>query len=471
MEGLLSEYINLLNSWREIFHQKRIFFRSLSLALSFCLSLGRKTISRALCAAGFDQRDWTASYRFFSKRLWSPRVLFRPVFKNVHKFLDGEDMIAVAYDDTLVRKSGKKIRNSSWQRDPLSPPFSVNFVWGLRYLQASLLVPLYKQKEPLPPRALPVQFEQLPKFKKPSRRASDEEWRKYEELISKYNTSTRFVSELRYLRRELDVQGFREKPLLASCDGSFCNRTCFTADIERTQIIARARKNARLYKRNLSEQSKGRGPKKFYNPASFTPEDVRRDESIAYSQTSIFYGGKFRPVRFKDIREVYWKWGTKRKPLRLLVIAPTPYRRDKKGKLRYRDPAYLLTTDLTTAAETLIQKYFDRWQIEVNFKEEKDLMGLGKQQVWSRRSIPRLPAFIAAIYSLLLLASLLRFNDKRDPNIFIERPKWRKKEDQGRPSCLDLLALIRKEILQTENWPPGLLEITDKLNVITKAAA
>ena len=80
-----------------------------------------------------------------------------------------------------------------------------------------------------------------------------------------------------------------------------------------------------------------------------------------------FYGGAVRQVRFKQMTEVLWRTGTQRRLMRLLVIAPTPYRAPGHGakRLNYRDPAYLLTTDLTTPAEELIQSYLARWQIEV----------------------------------------------------------------------------------------------------------
>jgi len=130
--------------------------------------------------------------------------------------------------------------------------------------------------------------------------------------------------------------------------------------------------------------------------------------------------------------------------MRLIVIAPTPYRLRLKGKLYYRDPAYLLTTDLVTDAKLLIQKYFDRWQIEVNFREEKDTLGLGQAQVWSMKSVGRQPAFVVASYGALLLASVVLYQDKRVDE-FIELPKWRKKGSR-RPSCLDLITQLRRDL-------------------------
>ena len=69
------------------------------------------------------------------------------------------------------------------------------------------------------------------------------------------------------------------------------------------------------------------------------PYRVRLDESIPWQTTKIFYGGKRRKVRYKEVTGVYWQRGAKQRPLRLIVIAPTPYRKSKSKKLYYRDPA------------------------------------------------------------------------------------------------------------------------------------
>jgi len=40
----------------------------------------------------------------------------------------------VAIDDTRLRKTGRAITRAFYQRDPLSPPFYLNLVPGLRFL-------------------------------------------------------------------------------------------------------------------------------------------------------------------------------------------------------------------------------------------------------------------------------------------------------------------------------------------------
>lgn len=467
MEGLLGAFLHILSYWDKVFPQKRTGDRARRLAISLILAMGRKTISRANAVSGRDQVDWSADYRLFSRSEWRSSDLFSPMLALAVDLVE-EDIMAVGYDDTLIRKSGKKIKGSSWQRDPLSPPFNCNFVWGMRYLQASVLMPLYNHKTtPSPCRGIPIQMVQLPKFKKPKKSASQAEVDEYNDLKKKYNASTTFVDNLRSLREQLDALGRENKRLLAVVDGSYCNRTCLSADIPNTDIVGRTRKDARLYFR----RSESNWP--FYDPNSFTPEEIRQDKRYSYSKGEFFYGGDFRTIKFKEVNEVYWKHGTKKKPLRLIILSPTPYRRTKNGPLHYREAAYLLTTDLDSPVEMLIQKYLDRWQIEVNFKEEKSQMGLGQQQLWSEKSIPKAPAFIAAIYSALLLSSILLTRDRRDHKIYDDLPKWRNKATK-RPSCYDLLTLLRREILTKllSKTHGGEIKLLDAVqNVIEKSAA
>jgi len=133
---------------------------------------------------------------------------------------------------------------------------------------------------------------------------------------------------------------------------------------------------------------------------------VRRDDAIAWQETTGRFGAQEHAVRYKDVGGVYWRNGARRRPLRLIVLSPQPYRRSPKGKLLYREPGYLLVTDLTTPAPALIQAYLDRWQIEVAHRDEKSVMGVGQAQVRNARSVVRQPAFAVAAYALLLLAGL-----------------------------------------------------------------
>jgi hypothetical protein len=222
-------------------------------------------------------------------------------------------------------------------------------------------------------------------------------------------------------------------------DGSFCNRTCFAEIPERSVLLVRARKDARLCFRAPADS------RRFYGADQWTPQQLRQDDSRRWKTTKIFYGGKRRKVRYKEVAEVYWQHGAGRRSLRLLVIAPTPYRKSQSRRLYYRDPAYLLTSDLRSSARQLLQIYFDRWQIQVNHREEKDTLGVGQAQLWNVTSASKQPVLAVASYSALLLASLLAFAPERG-KASAELPRWRRKA--RRPSCPDLITLLRKEMAQ-----------------------
>ena len=433
---LLGAFLDIVQGWANVFPQKRTYERAFHQALGGLICLGRRTISRIIWTNGKQKLSWASEYFLHSRCQWDPQKLFSPVLKRALPWCSG-NYIGVAIDDTRLHKTGRMIQQAFYQRDPLSPPFHVNLMLGLRFLQASLLVPLYKHS-PVGTRSLPIRFQEASRVKKPGRKAAAEEWQQYRIATRQHNLSQQFAAMAQDLRHTLDLSGAALKTLLLAVDGSFCNRTVFAIVLKKMEIIARARKDAVLCFRAF-------GSRRFYDPNKFTPEQVRKDESISWKETKIFYGGKRRRVRYKLISDLYWQGGARKRTLRLLVVAPTPYRKRKSGRLYYRQPAYLLTTDLKGHAHTLLQFYFDRWQIEVNHREEKDTLGVGQAQLWNHVSVPKQPVLAVASYSALLLASLVAFGAERGP-AYAELPRWRR--NARRPSCLDLITLLRKEMAE-----------------------
>jgi hypothetical protein len=432
---------SLLNhGWESVFSQSRVKQRAVAHALAMPCVMGRRTISRTLCALGRANQDWSADYRMFSRSCWDAQSLFSPVLEGyLNRY--GEGTIAVAIDDTKLAKTGKKIASAGWHRDPMSPPFHTNFLYGLRFLQASLLFP-HHQEGDFAARALPISFVEAPPVKKPGKRAGPEQRAEYNRARKQKNLSTYALALIDHLRTRFDQAGADHRTLLATLDGSFCNQTIFKPRLDRTDLIARCRKDARLC-------FVGTGRRK-YDPHLFTPESVRQNESLPYQLARVHYGGALREIRFKQVDQVLWRRGAGPRRLRLIVIAPVPYKLSKRSKTNYRDPAYLLSTDLVSSPAELLQAYFDRWQIELNHRDEKDLLGVGQAQVRAVQSVPRLPAFAVACYSLLLLAGLQEFGLGRTED-FVSLPKWRR--NAKRTSLLDLLTLLRKESNETSISP------------------
>lgn len=457
---LLAAFLAIVQDWRPAFAQQRTFERAVRQCLGSLVCLGRRCLTRIIWTNGGQNRSWSAEYFLHSRCRWDPQQLFRPIVPRALAHCP-QRLVGVAIDDTRLRKTGRTILQAFYQRDPLSPPFHLNLLLGLRFLQASLLVPLHRNA-PVGTRALPIRFQEVSRIKRPGKKATEEMQKQYREAVKQKNLSRSFVDMGKQLRQEFDRAGGRDKVLVLTGDGSFCNRTCFGEIPERSVLLVRARKDNKLCFRAPT------GSRAFYSAGKFTPEQIRKDESRPYQTTKIFYGGKRRKLRYKVVATVYWQRGAQRRPLRLIVIAPTPYRKTQSKKLYYRDPAYLLTTDLHSSVKQLLQIYFDRWQIEVNHREEKDTLGVGQAQLWNPISVPKQPVLAVAAYSALLLASLQAFGAERGA-AYAQLPLWRRKA--RRPSALDLVTLLRKEMAdQPELLAPFDFQISNQALVQAAAA-
>ena len=336
---LLSCWLRRVEDWNSCFPQARSSRGAVRQALGSLVCLGRRCLSRIIWTNGGQHRSWSIECLLHWRCRWEPQALFAPLLRRALPYCPGR-LVGVARDETRRRKTGRSIPQAFYQRDPLSPPFHLNLVLGLRFVQASLLVRLHRLG-PVSTRALPIRFEEVSRVKKPSR---PEAWKEFKRMTRLHNLSQHVAQMIARLRQDLDQAGGRAKILVLAGDGSFCNRTCLRAPRDRTDWVVRTRKDAALYRRAPQ------GSHRFYDVQKFTSEQVRQDETRPWQQTKLFYGGKRRKIRYKELGPLHWRTGAARIPLRLWVVAPTPHRKRKSSKLYYRRPAYLLTTDLRSAA-------------------------------------------------------------------------------------------------------------------------
>ena len=477
---LLEKFHELLRPWNSVFAQQRTWQRAQRLAYGLLLCLRTHLTSSAICATGRQFLDWSADYRLFSRSPWDPHALFDPIFDRLAALLPSSQApVVAALDDTLCKKTGRHIPGATYARDPLSPPFHVNLVRGLRFVQASLLVRATQFLGPA--RALPVRFEPAPPaVKPPSLKGAHQHTRKNQahrkknpnrnakkktgtpagkkkaavptpeekeyRLQKKLRALTQVgVRVLHSLRQALDARPeTRQRQLLVSGDGSYTNRTVLRQLPERTTFLGRIRKDAKLslaLPPTGATRSGGR-PRRYGAPAP-TPEQVLHDDSVPVVKVRCFAAGEVRAIPVKVLRTVYWRKAGPDLPLLLVVVKPLGYRLRKGSKLLYRQPAFLICTDPQLDLQMLLQAYIDRWEIECNHRDEKSLIGVAQGQVWNPLAVTRLPQFQVAIYSLLLLASILAYGFQRTA-VYLPLPLWRRKSI--RPSTLDLLNLLRDQI-------------------------
>ena len=464
--------------WKNVFTQQRVFNRVRRLSVAMLINLRMHLTSSAICATGRQSQDWTADYRVCSESPWNPRQLFDPILDALPGLLSSPQApVLVALDDTMIKKTGRKIPGVAIGRDPMSPPFHVNLCYGLRFVQASVLVaPLDR---PGAARALPVRFELAPPAVKPKRKSNktgdgnvgDQPMAAGQAITGaeKANKATKKPDSLeeaaykqdKKLRRLPQVglntihsirQSMNERPalrdriLIVSGDGSYTNRLILRGLPEKTVYIGRIRKDAKLHWPVAAAGSNTNGRPRLYGPKAPTPDELLKEESVEPTHVSCFAAGEVRSIPVKGIKTLYWRNAGVDVPVQVVVIKPLGYRLRKGSKLLYRQPAFLICTDPDLPLQALVQDYLYRWEIECNHRDEKSLLGVGQGQVRNPEAVRRLPQLQVATYSLLLLASLLSSGFARGQGEYLPLPKWRRLSESARPSVLDMLNLLRQQI-------------------------
>ena len=227
------------------------------------------------------------------------------------------------------------------------------------------------------------------------------------------------------LRRRFHTAVFRNKPQDAT-------------------LIGRIRKDAKLY--HLPTQcAVGRGGKKSYGDRAPTPGQLRVDESVAWETATVFAGGEPRQMRVKTMAPVRWRSAGGGKDLRLVVIAPAGYRLRKGGKLLYGQPPHLICDDMEIPVEKLVQAYAWRWGIEGNFRDEKQIIGVGEAHVRKESSVESPPQFLVATYAIAQLAAMKAFGNESSAES-LPLPRWRKDKPTPKQTTSGIISRLRVEL-------------------------
>ena len=391
-----------------------------------------------LIAVGRQFVDWTAAYQVFCGSRMNTDHLFEVATKVCLEQLSPTQLIVAHMDDTILRKVGKKIHGTSWRRDPLGPAFSTNFIWAQRFIQLSLSLhsntDINSQS-----RAIPVDFHHSPSVKKLAKNSSDEDKAAYKESQKQQNLSKQGLERIKLLRIRLDKQGAASRQLFLSVDGSYTNATILKGLPQGVTLIGRVRKDATLNYIPATEKTKGRNRK--YGEAVPTPEHIRQSDDFAWQEVAGWAAGKKHTFNVKVVKSLKWRTAGQGHTFQLVIIRPLSYRLKNSGKLLYRKPAYLICSDNDLDIETLLQAYLWRWEIEVNFHDEKSNNGCGEAQVRNEISAVKVPQFVVAMHSFIHLAN--HIHSKLKPDIALPRAKWEQQKASIRTSTNNLLNNFR----------------------------
>lgn len=440
----MSAWHSLFDAARPAFCQQRSFERARWLGLSALACLGRHTLAGLLCTAGQQFRDWSAAYRLFEKQRVDPSQLWSAVQREAFSIVPASAPVVALMDDTLRRKRGTHIHGTSWRRDPLGPAFADNFIWASRFLQISLALPAEPQQLASIARAIPVDLQHAPSPRKPSKRAPEQAWKAWRSASAEAAISWLGARRIAALRQSLDNSPHGlSRPLLVCVDGTFTCRAVFKGLPERTTLIGRIRKDARLYAPPTAEQENhGRGRRRCYGLRLPTPEQFRQDDSIPWQMVRACAAANCFDFEIKTVAPLRWKHAGGDRLLLLLIVRPIAHRLKQSADLNYRKPAYLICTDPDLSPQQILQAYLWRWEIEVNFRDEKTLLGFGQPQVRTPAAVTTTAAFFVFVYALLLLA-LHQCQLTHSP---LPQPHWHRRKPKRplqRISTAQAISLLR----------------------------
>lgn len=406
------------------------------------MCLGRHTVSGLVAAGGRAFADWSADYRLFERERIDPARLFGSVRRSALAELAPDRPVVALMDDTLLRKAGRKAFGTAWRRDPLGPKFQTNLVWAQRFLQVSLALPEEAGCAAGRARSIPVAWVHCPTPAKPKRKAPPEEWAQHRRAAEEARLPKRGAEQLHILRAGLDADGAAARLLVASVDGGYTNKAVLADLPPRTVLVGRIRKDAKLHAPPSASPEVCRGRRRQYGDVLPTPEQARQSADVPWQTVRAFAAGKFHDFKVKIIGPVRWRAAGPR-DLQLMIVSPLAYRLNSGSRTLYREPAYLICTDPAMDPQQILQAFLWRWEIEVNHREEKTLLGTGQAQVRKPQAVAAVPAFQVAAYACLLLA--IHRAHGRPGSAALPQPKWQPPDKTARLSTQKAIALLRAQ--------------------------
>jgi hypothetical protein len=265
---------------------------------------GRHTITGLLRLQNRTRQDWTADYRLYAQKHFDEDKIFSLVRTEVQEQLSQDAPLVTAMDDSLLRKTGRKISGVRYLRDPMSPPFPVNFVRGLRVLQISAALP---QGTTGAARLIPVDFRHAPLPAKPRQNAPASDHQAYEQERKQKNINLVAGERLALLRQRMNESGSSQRQLITSIDGRLTNRTLLEKLPAQTTIIGRVRKDARFF-HPPEEQTGARTQTKIWRTLSHSGRVAQKMKAGRGKRSRPTRPVNSGPLRSKPSARCAWPW-------------------------------------------------------------------------------------------------------------------------------------------------------------------
>jgi DDE superfamily endonuclease len=397
-----------------------------ALVVGFVSQTQTRTVCGMLVGARLAGR-WhhCRAHRFFSRARWSvDRLGLRIADIVVEHLCEPGAPIVLAIDDTLLHRLGRRIHGAHWHHDATANAAGKVSAWGNNWVVVGIVVRLGFLDRPI---CLPVGFAL---------------WRPKRAQIPKAKPDPERPSKPRQARALVDMIAARhpDRTVHAVADAGYASGA-WRGLPERVTMTFRLRKDAALYAPTPPKTGRRGRPAKKGDRLP-TIAQIAADSAAGWTQTIARRYAKTEPLHVRDLR-CQWYEALNDAPCRLILVAdPT-------------DPARaqlaLLTTDASSTPAQIIERYADRWSIEVCFQDAKHVFGVGEARNRVQAAVERTAPFGFLTMTLTILWYALCGHH---PDVVAEhraRAPWYL--SKANPSVADMLAKLRRTIIAAQYQP------------------
>lgn len=396
-----------------------------SLVVGFLARVGEHTVTGMLQAAR-RERVWhhSRAHEFFSRARWSVDELGLLLLDFLVAMLVPKDApLRLAVDDSLFGRTGRKVYGAAYHYDATAPAGAGRQLgFGNDWVVLALVVRL-----PFSGRAfgLPVLFRLWrpePRVRGKKRRARTP----HPDYPSKPELARRLVDLVaaRYPARLLELLG----------DSAYATRALAGLP-SRVTVTARLKANAALYQFKPPPTGK-RGRPALKGKRLPSLKAIADDPATPWQETTVSRGGKPEPVHCHSF-DCLWYGVFGQRPVGVLIV------RDRKRTDGY-DIA-LVSTDTAASARELIERYDQRWSIEVCFEDAKQQTGVGQARNRTRTAVERTVPFGFLCQTLTVTWYALHGEAEADVQRRRLAAPWY--QQKRSPSYQDMLVSLRRELI------------------------
>ena len=365
------------------------------------------------------------AHRFFSCARWSADRLGLLMASWIcQSLLSPGEAVVVAVDDSLCRRAGAKVHGCFWHRDVTARSEGMVAAWGNSWVVAGIVVRLPFLDRRV---CLPVLFRLWqPKRKQFGKKQSDPE------RPGKTELARDLVDLLagRLADRELRVLG----------DSQYASKAWRDLP-ERVSVSFRLRRHMTLHALPPTGNGERGRPRKWGQKLGSVATLIE-DPSADWTHATVRCYEKTWKV---TLREIDCLWGPLGPDTPVRLIIARNHSRDPE------QPIAVLTTDLQATPAQTIERYSERWSIEVSFEQGKQLFGVGHARNRTPKAVKRTVPFQFLAMSLTISWYALHGHHPSVVSEHRQRAPWY--QTKTTPSFADMLAKLRRVILATQFHP------------------